>query len=191
MRSPDGVRAIAALEAAKGALVLIAGCGLLSLGYFGYSMIANGAPVPLIEAIAAHQGLNPEGGSDQMNFSTVDRSVSDLHEHLRVAEAVAGLLGQEAPEEVAEAVVREDREPVVARRLAVLQPCRRPDGAVLLQRLVRRVCNQKIYTRVRKPLQGRDGVSLNQREPIGWCRWHEKTGRFLGVTACARPCDEK
>ena len=39
----------------------------------------------LIEAIAAHQGLNPEGGSDQMDFSTVDRSVSDLHKHLRVA----------------------------------------------------------------------------------------------------------
>ena len=32
--------------------LLMAGCGLLSLGYFGYSMIANGAPVPLIEAIA-------------------------------------------------------------------------------------------------------------------------------------------
>lgn len=32
--------------------LLMTGCGLLSLGYFGYSMIANGAPVPLIEAIA-------------------------------------------------------------------------------------------------------------------------------------------
>lgn len=32
--------------------LLMVGCGLLSLGYFGYSMIGNGAPVPLIEAIA-------------------------------------------------------------------------------------------------------------------------------------------
>jgi sugar phosphate permease len=32
--------------------LLMTGCGLLTLGYFGYSMIANGAPVPLIEAIA-------------------------------------------------------------------------------------------------------------------------------------------
>jgi sugar phosphate permease len=32
--------------------LLMTGCGLLSLGYYGYSMIANGAPVPLIEAIA-------------------------------------------------------------------------------------------------------------------------------------------
>jgi len=32
--------------------LMMTGCGLLSLGYFGYSMIANGAPVPLIEAIA-------------------------------------------------------------------------------------------------------------------------------------------
>ena len=32
--------------------LLMVGCGLLSLGYFGYSLIANGAPVPLIEAIA-------------------------------------------------------------------------------------------------------------------------------------------
>lgn len=32
--------------------LLMTGCGLLTLGYFGYSMIANGAPVPLIEAVA-------------------------------------------------------------------------------------------------------------------------------------------
>ena len=32
--------------------LLMIACGLLSLGYFGYSLIAEGAPVPLIEAIA-------------------------------------------------------------------------------------------------------------------------------------------
>jgi len=32
--------------------LLMTGCGLLTLGYVGYSLIANGGPVPLIEAIA-------------------------------------------------------------------------------------------------------------------------------------------
>ena len=32
--------------------LLMIGCALLSLGYFGYSLIGNGAPAPLIEAIA-------------------------------------------------------------------------------------------------------------------------------------------
>ena len=32
--------------------LMMTGCALLTLGYLGYSMIANGGPVPLIEAIA-------------------------------------------------------------------------------------------------------------------------------------------
>lgn len=39
----------------------------------------------LLEAIAVHQGLNAEGGARGMQFGTADRSVSDLHRHLRVS----------------------------------------------------------------------------------------------------------
>ena len=47
---------------------------------------ANGSgKSTLLEAIAVHQGLNPEGGTQNMTFSTVEReSVSALHDHLRV-----------------------------------------------------------------------------------------------------------
>ena len=41
-------------------------------------------------------------------------------------------------EQLAEARVRKDPEPIVARGLAVLEPRRRPDGAVLLERFVGR-----------------------------------------------------
>ena len=47
-------------------------------------------------------------------------------------------------EQLAEARVREDPEPVVARGLAVLQPRRRADGAVLLERFVGRIRDQQI-----------------------------------------------
>ena len=39
----------------------------------------------LLEAIAVHQGLNAEGGARGMQIRTTDRSVSDLHRHLRVS----------------------------------------------------------------------------------------------------------
>jgi len=39
----------------------------------------------LLEAIAVHQGLNAEGGARGMQFGTTDRSVSNLHRHLRVS----------------------------------------------------------------------------------------------------------
>ena len=39
----------------------------------------------LLEAIAVHQGLNAEGGARGMQFGTTDRSVSNLHQHLRVS----------------------------------------------------------------------------------------------------------
>ena len=47
-------------------------------------------------------------------------------------------------EQLAEARVREDPEPVVARGLAVLEPRRRADGAVLLERFVGRIRDQQI-----------------------------------------------
>ena len=47
-------------------------------------------------------------------------------------------------EQLAEARVREDPEPVVARGLAVLEPRRRADGAVLLERFVGRIGDQQV-----------------------------------------------
>lgn len=41
----------------------------------------------LLEAIAVHHGLNPEGGTQNMNFGSVDVTVSDLHDHLWVDRA--------------------------------------------------------------------------------------------------------
>ena len=41
--------------------LLMTGCGLLTLGYVGYSMIANGGPVPVIEAIAVVTALGLAG----------------------------------------------------------------------------------------------------------------------------------
>ncbi|MBM4232763.1 MAG: MFS transporter, partial [Gammaproteobacteria bacterium] len=41
--------------------LLMTGCGLLTLGYVGYSMIANGGPVPAIEAIAVVTALGLAG----------------------------------------------------------------------------------------------------------------------------------
>jgi len=41
--------------------LLMAGCALLTLGYVGYSMIANGGPVPVIEAIAVVTALGLAG----------------------------------------------------------------------------------------------------------------------------------
>jgi predicted ATPase len=38
----------------------------------------------LLEAVAVHQGLNAEGGARGMQFGTTERSVSNLHRHLRV-----------------------------------------------------------------------------------------------------------
>jgi len=39
----------------------------------------------LLEALAVHQGMNAEGGTQNMVFSTRDGSVSDLHDHLVVS----------------------------------------------------------------------------------------------------------
>lgn len=39
----------------------------------------------LLEAIAVHQGLNPEGGARGMLFETTADAVSVLHQHLRVS----------------------------------------------------------------------------------------------------------
>ena len=41
--------------------LLMTGCGLLTLGYVGYSMIANGGPVPIIEAIAVVTAIGLAG----------------------------------------------------------------------------------------------------------------------------------
>lgn len=41
----------------------------------------------LLEAIAVHQGLNPEGGSRSMRFETRGDTVSSLYRHLRVNRA--------------------------------------------------------------------------------------------------------
>jgi uncharacterized membrane protein (DUF2068 family) len=68
MRSPDGVRAIAALEAAKGALVLIAGCGLLSLVHHDAQRLA--------ETLVAHLHLNPASRYPQI-FISAAASLSD------------------------------------------------------------------------------------------------------------------
>lgn len=38
----------------------------------------------LLEALAVHEGLNPEGGSQNMQFETRADTVSTLHQHLRV-----------------------------------------------------------------------------------------------------------
>jgi predicted ATPase len=43
----------------------------------------------LLEALAVHQGMNAEGGTQNMSFSTFDRSVSELHEHLVVGRSGA------------------------------------------------------------------------------------------------------
>ena len=39
----------------------------------------------LLEALAVHQGMSGEGGSQNMNISTTDRAVSTLHEHVIVS----------------------------------------------------------------------------------------------------------
>ena len=47
---------------------------------------ANGSgKSTLLEALAVHQGLNPEGGSHNMNFETRAETVSALHKHLLVS----------------------------------------------------------------------------------------------------------
>lgn len=68
MRSPDGVGAIATLEAAKGALVLIAGCGLLSLVHHDAQRLAG--------ELVAHLHLNPASHYPQI-FISAATSVSD------------------------------------------------------------------------------------------------------------------
>jgi len=46
---------------------------------------ANGSgKSTLLEALAVHQGLNPEGGSHNMMFETRPQTVSELHKHLTV-----------------------------------------------------------------------------------------------------------
>lgn len=46
---------------------------------------ANGSgKSTLLEALAVHQGLNPEGGSQNMMFETRPDTVSELHKHLTV-----------------------------------------------------------------------------------------------------------
>jgi hypothetical protein len=66
-----------------------------------------------------------------------------------------------------EALVREDLEPVVARRLAVLEPSRGADGAVLLQRFVRRIGDEQIHRRARQSAQEVDRVELIEAERAG------------------------
>ena len=56
MRSPDGVRAIATLEAAKGALVLIAGCGLLSLVHHDAQRLAGELVAQIVERAPGADG---------------------------------------------------------------------------------------------------------------------------------------
>lgn len=49
---------------------------------------ANGSgKSTLLEALAVHQGLNPEGGSHNMMFETRAATVSSLHKHLTVSRA--------------------------------------------------------------------------------------------------------
>jgi uncharacterized membrane protein (DUF2068 family) len=58
MRLRDGVRAVAVFEASKGALVLLAGCGLLSLIHHSAQQIA--------EQLVGHLHLNPASRYSQI-----------------------------------------------------------------------------------------------------------------------------
>ena len=81
-------------------------------------------------------------------------------------------------EQLAEPRVRENLEPVVARRLAVLQPRRRADRAMLLERLVGRIGDQQIDRFRRLRAQPLDGVERREIEQ-GW-------GTFLSFLSRGR-----
>ena len=66
--------------------------------------------------------------------------------------------------QLAEPRVREDLEPVVARRLAVLQPRRRADGAVLLERLVGRIGDDQVDGFRRQIAEPVDRIARRQLE---------------------------
>src|SRR5262249_547894 len=67
--------------------------------------------------------------------------------------------------EFTEARVRENLEPVVARRLAVFQPSRRADGPMLLERFICRIGDDEIDGLWRLGLEPADGV---MRESFEW-----------------------
>ena len=67
-------------------------------------------------------------------------------------------------EQLREARVRKHREPVVARCLAVLQPRRRADGAMLLERLVGRVGDHQVDRLGRLLAQPVDGIERGELE---------------------------
>jgi hypothetical protein len=65
-------------------------------------------------------------------------------------------------EELFEARVREHREPVVARRLGVRESRGRPDRAVLLEALVRRIGHDEVHRGIRQASQEGDGVRASE-----------------------------
>src|SRR5262249_49419226 len=65
-------------------------------------------------------------------------------------------------EQLGEPGVGKDREPVVARRLAVLEPRGRADRAMLLERLVRRIRDDEIDRLGRQRAQPCHGVALRE-----------------------------
>ncbi|MDQ3196978.1 MAG: DUF2127 domain-containing protein [Pseudomonadota bacterium] len=80
MRSLNGVRAIAALEAAKGALVLVAGFGLLSLIHRDAQQVA--------EQVVSHLHLNPANRYPRI-FISAAAALSDVRLMLLAVGAAA------------------------------------------------------------------------------------------------------
>lgn len=80
MQLPDGVRAIAVLEAAKGGLVLVVGFGLLSLVHHDAQQIA--------EQIVGHLHLNPANRYPRI-FVAAAAAVSDARLMLLAGGATA------------------------------------------------------------------------------------------------------
>jgi hypothetical protein len=95
-------------------------------------------PMVRLSQTSGFQNLKPacsaSGLGDEHRFGVAEQV------EMRVAPEHAVGFG----EQLAEARVREDPEPVVARGLAVLEPRRRADGAVLLERFVGRIRDQQI-----------------------------------------------
>src|SRR5678816_4953754 len=93
--------------------------------------------------------------------------LGDEH-RLRIAEQVEVAVLREHPvelgEQLVEAGVGEDREPVVARGLAVLEPRRRADRAMLLERLVRRIGDRERHRPRRQALEPGHRVEGGERE---------------------------
>ena len=117
----------------------------------------------------ADRALVPHQRLPELEAGPLGLRLGDEH-RLGVAEQIEVRVGLEHAkhfgEQLAETLVRENAKPVVARGLAVLQARRRSDGAMLLERFVRRVGDHQIHGlgwQLAQPVHGIERSELEER----------------------------